>query len=301
MKRAACLIVILLILISVLPITVFANSPPPYPVYRFELTNLPEGTQYVDMLIKLPTDDSKYVPLVYENLPDGFSENAQIVLYCEDDYRSYTFHYAEASSIIKVPEHGAVYFFEKDPFLGEPKKGHLLDVEDRGDICLALLDENGDILQVSKAQSLKPMGRLDSISYAFSYDAQADKLVIESRGRSPLMVALYIFTGLIGTILTCVVERLVARLFGLDIMYGGLILQTNIVSQILMRILYLPLYTLVFRRYAFAVVFLEVLIYVGEAFFYCWRMKYTPRKKVVLYTVVANTASLIFGLLIWSI
>jgi len=300
MKRTICVVFTLLLLICVLPVTVFANSPPPWPVYQVEITNLPEETRYVDMLIKLPEDDSKYVPLVAENLPDGFSEDAQIISYCEDDYRSYTFHYAEAASMIKIPEDSTVYFFTKDgsETLG---RAHLEEVYARGKIRLAVLDEAGNILQLSKPQSLQPMHLLDYDGYDFSYDAQTDKLIRESRGRNPALVLMYILVGISGTLFTCAAERLIAWPFGLGKKHGKLIVKTNIVSQITMRILFLPLYTLIFRRYYYAVFFLEILIYAGEAVLYCWRMKTISWKRVVLYTVVANTVTLASGLLIWGV
>ena len=61
------------------PTIAFANSPPPEPWYTFLLTNLPEGTVYVDLLIRLKDTDPMYVDLVTENVPETFAEDADIL------------------------------------------------------------------------------------------------------------------------------------------------------------------------------------------------------------------------------
>ena len=79
MRRKLVLILALLIMVSVCIIPVSANGVPPMPFYSIALSNLPEGTVYVDLLVKLPQDDSAYTPLVAENLPDGFAEGTVVL------------------------------------------------------------------------------------------------------------------------------------------------------------------------------------------------------------------------------
>lgn len=300
MRRKLVLILALLIMVSVCIIPVSANGVPPMPFYSIALSNLPEGTVYVDLLVKLPQDDSAYTPLVEENLPESFAEDAEIIGYCEKDYRSYTFHYKSARSIIVPDKKGQVYFFTSDLIgYGEDTQryDHKLDIERQGKIRLAMLDEMGNILQVSRVLTLSPNSLFAYILGEFQYDAKKDILDAEGAGDA-LGALLYVVIGIFGTLLTCLVERVVAWPFGIGKDYSGTIWLTNLISQVLMRIVYVPLYGLVFRHYWYAVFFLELLIYVGEYIVYSLRMKDVSRIKILMYTIAANTASLMFSVII---
>lgn len=295
MKRAISMIVMLLILISVLPITVFANMPVAHSGYWFEFTNLPDGTVYADLLVKLPEKDPRYVTLVEENLPEGFTESSQILSYCEDDFRSYTFHYADAASMIKLSEENYVFFFQRNMF-DLAKTEHMEDINKRGDIRVALLDESGNIIQVSKTFSVRPKHIAEYSLNTFWYDASADTL---DRNTIYNNAALLLFFALSvgGVLLTCLLESLVARGFGLTILYGKLILHTNFVSQILMRFVHVFLYGWVFNRYVWTVAFLEVLVYTGEFLIYRRKMITRSTKEIFWYTVTANSVSLVLSII----
>ena len=296
MRRKLVLILALLIMVSVCIIPVSANGVPPMPFYSIALSNLPEGTVYVDLLVKLPQDDSAYTPLVAENLPDGFAEDAEIIGYCEDDYRSYTLHYKDALSVINCKQTKTVYFFT-DSSKNTFRDSHLRAIEKKGTIRLAMLDEAGNILQVSENLSLRPKTPFEEVLGRFDYNAKTDILDVEGVG-APTGMLLYVVIGIFGTLLTCVLERVVAWPFGLGKKYSGTIWLTNLVSQVLMRIVYVPLYGIVFRQYWYTVFFLELLIYVGEYIVYSLRMKDVSRIKILMYTIAANTASLMFSVII---
>ena len=295
MKRKFSLLLVLVLLFCALPVTVSANGMPPFPWYWFELSNLPEGTQYVDMLVKLPQEDSRYVPLVPENLPDAFSEDAPILDYCEKDFRSYTFHYKNAKSMIQVDSDNAVFFFTDAPE-NDPIQEHTADIYNRGKIRLAMLDEKGNILKVSRSFSVKREQLFDYQYYTFHYDAAADTLEADAE-HDGLAMVLYLMFSAAGLFLTCVVESLISACFGLYRWYGKLILLTNIVSQLLMRIGHVLLYGWVFVHFGWLVVFLELAVYSGEYLWYCRRMKDMPKKRVLWFTVAANTASLALSII----
>lgn len=294
----ACLLAAVWIM-GVLPLTASANSPgiSPWDVFSFE--NLPEGTVYVDLLIPISEKDPKYTALMEGNLPGNWSESTPIVTYCEEGYRSYTFHYQDASSDIRVNGFGTVTFFNDNSspqYDGGVRYEHADEIAARGDIKLALLDKNGEILKISSKFSLKPREFMTYFYGIFSYDAAADVFEV-NRYFNGMGCILYAIFALLGMLLTCFTERQIAGLFGLKKQYGRLIRWTNVVSQLLMHLSYVLFYSLIFWRYTYATVILEILVYVGEFLFYRRKMKDVSREKCLAFTLTANTASLLLGLL----
>lgn len=103
---------------------------------------------------------------------------------------------------------------------------------------------------------------------------------------------------LCGIVITCFCEWVVSLFFGFDRRNNRLILRTNVVSQILMWLAYILLNSFLKLDRIWAVVILEVLIYTGEFLFYWRKMHEVSWIKCLLYTITANTASLLLGLLI---
>ena len=106
------------------------------------------------------------------------------------------------------------------------------------------------------------------------------------------------FLVLCGMVITCFVEWLVSFVFCLHHRNNRLILWTNVVSQILMWLVYILLCGLFRLEHIWVVVILEVLVYAGEFLVYWKKMHEVSWLKCLLYTVAANTASLLIGLLI---
>ena len=289
MKRIVTALIVILTL-SLLPFTVSANSPPPAPWYTIMLEDLPEGTFYVDMLIQLPQDDPCYQEIVSDNLPDTFSEDAQILTYCQDGYRSYTFHYRDAISDI-TPGTSLTVTFCYDRWASQ-NPDHIEDIENRGDFRLALLDVHGNILKISACTPQYQHILSSTITNTFHYNAAADTLI---RQTEPIWGSFLGFLLLIDCTIavTCLLEVLTAFAFGLR-KYGWMILRTNLVSQIIMWLLFL-----IFGSPAFltipVIIVLEIGIYVLEYRYYRNKMQDISRKKCLLYTVTANTVSLVFG------
>ena len=106
------------------------------------------------------------------------------------------------------------------------------------------------------------------------------------------------FIVLCGIVITCFCEWLVSLLFRLNYRNSRLILWTNVVSQILMWLTYILLCGYLLLDRVLVIVFLEVLIYTGEFLIYWRKMREVSWLKCLIYTVTANTASLLLGLLI---
>lgn len=293
---------VLLGMVLLLPVQVFANSPPPKPWFKIVLRNLPKGTAYVDMLVYLPESDPFYTELEEENLPQSFSTQSEIVTYCADDFRSYTFHYREAKSAIDVRNINCAYFFFDNAYIiskNSIRHEHVDDVKAKGEIRLALLDEEGTILHVSPTFRLETRTFLGTLDGDFVYNGADDTL--ETRENSATFFAYvgYVLLAWLGLLLTCLTEWTVARLLRLGHQNARRVIGVNAVSQLLMHILYIALYSVIFWRYTVALILLELLVYVGEFICYrFWLMRDLPAKKCLLFTVAANTASLVLGILL---
>jgi len=298
-KRCVVCLLTMIVMLMLLPLPVSANSPMPKPWYDFVLSNLPEGTVYVDLLIPLPESDPMYTALNTENIPDGFSKQAQILTYCENDYRSYTFHHAQALSAIRMDSFSAVHFFA-DQNYDLVRYEHTDQVYQDGTVRLAMLDEAGNILKISPKLTLRPREFMTYVTGTFFYDGKTDDFRADTSGAG-LGRVLYAILCLIGVTLTCLAERLVAIAFKLDKTYKRLIIRTNILSQILMYSGYALLYSLIFWKYAYATVVLEILVYLGEYLVYRIAMEEVPQMTRFVYAMASNTASLLLGLLIYRL
>lgn len=283
------------LVLFILPFKVSANTPPPPEYYTFFLSNLPEGTKYVDLLICLPESDELYVNLNEQNLPDSFLESAQILAYCEDDYRSYTFHFKDAISVIKLGDDGEVYFFTDSNYNSVYWHGE--EIDSRGPVRLAMLDAEGNILKVSP---LLDLNDIDKFSYRlndFYYDAETELLEIDAIYDNMLDPPdWYIRTRLISTAVSVITEWVISFLFKLK-GHRRMIFCTNIVSQLLMHTAVALLYLYSSWSYLWIMFILEILIYLGEYLFYWWRGKGISGREWFVFSLVSNTMSL----LIWPI
>ena len=298
-KRLIVLLVTVVLAVGFLPVQVSANSAPPEPFYIFHLTNLPEGAVYADLLIPLRENDENYVEINRNQLPDSFDENAEIIDFHIEGYCSYTFHYRDAVSSISLNEEGKVAFFADAQFLkdwsGESNIIHQYEISGLGYVRIAILDKFGNVLDVSPFLSVHKKGVFSYLDNSFVYDAEIRKFHVEYR-TSYFGIYVYLILAFSGMILTCFAEWLAAIPFGLDKEYRWMIEMTNVFSQILMHALYLLLYGVVFWKYKHVVILLEVLVYAGEYLWYSRCMWDIPKKKVLAYTAVANTISLVLGM-----
>ena len=258
MKRRRLFAVLALVcMLLCLPLPVSANSPPPKDCIDVQFSNLPEGTVYLDLLVYLPESDPYYTPLEEANLPEGISPDAQIVTYCQADFRSYTFHYRDAKSVIAVKGTKTVtYFFDNTIYGSNFRYQHLDDVLAKGEIRLAMLDSEGNILHVSPIFRLETRKFMGYLKRDFAYNAADDTLQIEE-GINTFGYVLYVFLAGVGFLLTWLVEWLVAVLMGLQ--DRAEVRKVNLVSQTLMHILYIAFYSLIFWRYTAALILLELL------------------------------------------
>ena len=302
--RIWSLMLVLVLLCTLLPVQASANGPAPAPWYTFYVTNIPEETVYVELLIRLSEKDSCYRSLNSNNLPEGIAEGSPIVTYCEDGFRSYTFHYRDARAQIRLTEEGTVTFFADGAQIYTSDSvavGHLEDIEGRGKVRLAMLDAQGNILQVSRSLSIRPSGLFFYSMGIFYYDGAQDSLTVESYS-SAWMIILFLIVSAGGLLLTCAIEWLVALCFADIKKYAQLVFQTNFVSQLIMRCAQIVLLWVLGSLgaslpYYGIMLLLEIPVYFCEFLFYSTRMQEVSRRRCLCYTLCANTASMMVGLL----
>ena len=155
---------------------------------------------------------------------------------------------------------------------------------------------------VSKSANISSARTVASVSIRFTIDfgnvpnAATDTLEMET-AHSSLAVILYVLVSLAGLVLTCVCEWLVGAAFKLTAVHGKLIIIVNVVSQIVMRVLFVILYSMI-PQYWLIMLLLELLVYAGEFVAYRYIAWYMPTRKWLIYVLTANTASLIVGALL---
>lgn len=281
MKKIVAVFLLLCMMSCLLPLQAHANSPAPMPELYFELHNLPEGTVYVDLAVKAP---KKQITELAQQPPEGLSEDCPLVRGEHDGYVSYTFRVRGSRSSIVPDAYNCVSFAHED------------EIPKWGKIRLVMADAQGQIIQISQPFDIMPKGIFEYASNYCDYDASSDSLQMDTYVLS-VAGLLYILISLFGIALTCGVEWLVGLFFRITAANGGTILKTNACSQVAMRILFLLLYSLI-PRYVPVMVFLEILVYVGEFFVYQKCMYGVSKTKCLWYVFTANTASLLLGLLL---
>lgn len=287
-KALAC--VLLLLLLCALPVQAFANAPGPAAHMTVVLSDLPEGTAYVDLLIKIDQTHKNYVE--YVPAPDG--PDAHVLAdYSEDGFRSFTYHYRDAVSHIAPRPYYDGYLCVD--FADNTNGSGLTQYEDLcknyRDIKLVLLDSDMNILQVSGKTRLPALDGIVFFDGLVLYNAAEDHF------RASTSVSVYyLFASLVVAVLvmalSVVTELLVAWLFRFRGAKLRLVLTTNLCTQLGMRLLYL----LLPFSYLLETVLLELLVYAGEFLIYKKKWQELKPGKIALYTAVANTASLLLGI-----
>ena len=295
-KRILTAVLILLVCSLTLSSFVSANSPEFPDYFTVYIYDPPTGAAYVDLLIELPVSDSHYSPLEAQNIPSSFSENAEILTYCDSDgYRSYTFHYQGAKAQIKLKRDGVphTYFFVDDLMTYDATAyQHARDICSRGSVKLAILDQEGNLLHVSEKLGLNNGNMFLTNTNNYYYTLADGKWVVDTFQYGISMIFEWLCKAVM-IFLNMLLELLVASIFGLY-EYRRCIIWTNIASQLLMRIAYRLLRGLI-PTYFVLTLILEVFVYIGEYLVYRRSFTDVSRRKCLAYTLTANTLTLVFG------
>lgn len=281
-KSLVLFLCVMLLTVILLPQTVSANSPPPPAFCTVELVNPSPEAYYVDLLVPLSKNQPDYVQ--QPQLPEAFENTAPILLFEEQGYMSYTYHYANSSSQNVVGENSITFF--------EGSISHYGIFKDKS-IKLAVLDKKGNILQISEPFVLTETYFAANPTGTIIYNCLTGQINVEQEIDSSKAHIQSIFFLLVSVL--C--EVLVACIFRLKLLTVAIV---NVFSQIIMRVLFHFMYGTLIVSYVWLVVILEIIVYTAEYFVFCGVMRHEKKSKILWYTAIANTCSLVVGLLLFN-
>ena len=145
---------------------------------------------------------------------------------------------------------------------------------------------------------------LPQVVNANSPGPNLDGTVDTSAAEIVSLVVIYVFVYVLIVGFTCFIEWLVSIPFGMHKECAKIILVTNVLTQIGMHLLEIGYLAVTAVPAAFwlafpaFIVILEIIVYATEFFIYYKKMLGFPTWSIILYTICANSASLLLGLLI---
>ncbi|MBQ8895320.1 MAG: hypothetical protein IJY88_00820 [Clostridia bacterium] len=293
-KKALIVLIVFCLAVFSLPTFVSANAPAPADHLTVNLSNIPDNAVYADLLIKIDKSDENYVDFQANSFADSASKAKSIVDYSDGGFYSFTFHYKNSQSNIKIENYYdnlyCVSFCE-----GIDYQEFLTQYESLlnhyNDIKIALLDKDFNIIAVSEAAQLPKESKMFNFYGDVYYDFNANTIEIDTQINPYFFLVAFVALILMISI-SVGAEILTALLFGFKNKLLITVLLVNLCSQIIMRALY---FALPFS-YLIETIVLEIIVYVVEFFVYKKHFKETSTAKILAYTVVANTVSLLLGM-----
>ncbi|MDF1493837.1 hypothetical protein [Caproiciproducens sp. CPB-2] len=269
----------------------YANSPPPPSYFYSYVTNADENVRYIDILIKIDSNNEYYTDLNTANASaHGFSRSTPIVAYNQDGYMSTSFHCKDVQSSPNSQQSNSE--LTKDMILNNGNKPISTMTKT---IKIALLDRDGKLLKVSNAVSVTPTDD-DTFPRTVRYNAGSETPTIEFspyyHGYSAMAFSfLFILAYLTRMTISVAIEALVAVPFKMRPLRKVVVI--NIVTQIIL---------FAFIRsgtvsYTDSVIIGEIFVFITEFVAYLFLFKHISKPKLALYTVIANTISLAVGLI----
>jgi hypothetical protein len=265
-----------------LPLGVSANSGPPPNYFYYYISNANANVKYADVLIKINPKSANYSQFNLDNAKPSFNEKTPIVAYNEDSYMSLTFHFAKAKSDMSYSG-GCSQLVDF--------RGSISDITPS--IKIALLDENGNILKISKEISIISQTK-NRFARAVNYNANGDVPSIrfeDTYNQNYIISAMLILSIFLRMLISVTTETLIAIPFKIKPLYKIIIV--NIITQaaLIAFVLFSGL------PYATTMIIGEIVVYASEYLTYIMMFKSVSKSKLAIYTVTANTATLLLGLL----
>lgn len=303
LRKFRSLFLVLILILFVLPVSVSANAPAMMNHLYVSVRNIPEGAVYADLLIVFPEKDPNYVEFqsgAYGAEPADLKEIAE---YAVDGYQSFTIHYKNAKSVVKLREVEALFpsnnYYTARFCAGEPDDGGWYPgfedqyndlLKNYRNIKIVLLDKEYKILSVSAPMELPKVNMFHAFSGAMEYDFMFDTYEFDTWFNNWAWIG--VFFAFILMLISIGIEWFVGWIFGFKGRQLRTVLLVNLTTQIVMRLLHilLPL------NYWVEVAILETLVYTAEFFIYKKCMKDVSTGKLLIYTILANTLSLFCGL-----
>lgn len=314
-RLLGCLPVLLLLLwLTALPVS--ANAPAPAATLDIAVENAPAEAVFADLLLPFGPGDPHYAeadPLLAEEL--AIPADSEWVALEQDGYRSVTFHYegADAQPALTAREYTSYKYASFFNLSSNHSYGELHEFWKGYDTFrVALLDKDGRLLQISEPFS----GTVGNYSFVLElhYDTVTNTAVLECYENGEffevldslfaslgdwlteifkvVVFVISVIAVIFAVVLSVKAELLISLFFRPNSKEILTILTVNVITQLLIRVLFatvpLSYWTLVF--------ILEVAVYLVEWVVYCKRLRNRSWKQWLLFSVLANTVSLLIGL-----
>ena len=157
--------ILLFVVFTAFPVSAFM----PTESFRCDIVeeNIPDNTAFVDLLLPIQAEDEGYVDYNKANGEKfGISENSEIISYCEDGYRSYTFHIVDADAeiipydVITFGVDTEVYLANKELFeklepyrhSDQGTEGFIVEIPYKSDLKQTL-EEIGKVTDIDMSQT----------------------------------------------------------------------------------------------------------------------------------------------------
>ena len=267
---------------------VSANSPVPTGKISISFGDeYPEGVAFVDLLIPLSTNSSKYVTYNQEiGEQYAIDSDSQIVNYSEDGFVSYTFHHKEVLPGMEISE-PEKYSSSSAEFVDAE---YILREDQLEFIKVAFLDDKGNILHVTEKIQVTGM-KLHSFTEHIHIDPHTFAVQGDSSRFSVLALIVVIILMSIRVAFSVSLEVFIASLFKLTQLHKIIIL--NLTTQVLLTIFMLS----TSLPYVQAVIIGEIAVYLIEGIALTFMYRDIRNSKLIIFNVVANTVTLVLGLL----
>ena len=294
-NKAICSFVLCIILVCSLSVPVFANAPDFADIFTVIIQNMPPEAVYADLLIKIDEKDKNYIPFQSSDLGDDEALLSELSNYSEDGYSSFTLHYKNAVSNNKINKYyDDEYYvtFCKGPASIHEFYAQYEDIlNNYGKVKIALLDKDFKIIAVSDEVDVSKTSLVTYFTGMIYYDLSENSIEAMMYD-NPYFIVFGGFLSMVVMWLSVGIEVLIALIFGFRKKQLLPILIANVCTQTVMRLLYcvIPL------SYWLETLILEFLIYLVEFLIYKKFIKEADTKKILIYTIVANTITLLLGL-----
>ncbi|MDO5406312.1 MAG: hypothetical protein Q4F28_03140 [Eubacteriales bacterium] len=287
----------------------YANSPAPAGSFTIYGDELPQETDRLELLIPISEGDAAYM-LYNEKFEEltGLDPDSEIVTYRDaEGYVSYCAHMAGATCRTwenDLGERRTEWAFDFGVNGTVEGQSHLKYIQEQfGAIKVAVLDDAGAVLQVSTKAAIAPKSRRGYLTSGLRYNGTTGELdanIYEGYSLSSILGALLsslfwlLFApgGLIfHMMLTVIVECVAAYLFKIGSILT--VAKVNLFSNLLFNLLM----QCMGGNYVAKLVFLELVVVMGEYWYYRKKFDEIGTRKLAIFTLTANIASLVCGLL----
>lgn len=294
MKKFILTFVVLITIVSCFTFSVNANGPAPPRGINVYAEKLPENALYIDLLIKVDSNDKNFTSINSINIEKyNFANDAEIIKYNKDGFQSYTFHFKDSISKMNIVDNESSFTYET-----ESNNSQFYTIKSEYNLIkVALLDENGNIIKVSNEINVSPK-KIGFFTGAIYCDFETNSIDIGFYD-SPFNLIIFlfgaIFIGGLRILFTVLTETLIAIPFKLKPVWQ--VAFVNLFTQLILT----TIMALTIAPYLKLLIIMEIAVYLIE--FIAFRLLYKDlsTKRLALFVIVANTVSLSIGLLLNSL